>query len=237
MSGLERSPEPTEIVELERGPVLVFAPHPDDEVVGVGGTCRRHALAGDEVRVVVAYDGALGNRGYENEVPAAFVARRQTECRAACDALGYASVNFLGHPENHELSTDDLEKGAAQMAALMADAAPRTVYAPWPGESHVDHHQLGLAVGRAFERYAREASGPVDLWFYEIWSTFRPTRVVDITRQWPDKEHALRLHATQVSARDIVHYIEGLNAYRSLHIDRPGVTHAEAFVGSEEVTW
>lgn len=237
MSATERSPEPVEITELARGPVLVFAPHPDDEVVGVGGTCRRHALAGDEVHAIVAYDGALGNRGFEDEIPAAFVARRQAECRAACDALGYASVNFLGHPENHELSTDDLEKGAAQMAALMDRVAPRTIYAPWPGESHVDHHQLGVAVSRAFEAHAANASGPVDLWFYEIWSTFRPTRVVDITREWPDKERALRLHATQVSARDIVHYIEGLNAYRSLHIDRDGVTHAEAFVGSNEVTW
>ena len=236
MSGLERSPEPVEIAELARGPVLVFAPHPDDEVVGIGGTCRRHVLAGDAVHAVIAYDGALGNRGYEHEVPAAFVARRQAECRAACDALGYDSVHFLGHPENHELSADDLEKGAAQMAALMAKVGPRTVYAPWPGESHVDHHQLGVAVGRAFEQYAVGHEG-AELWFYEIWSTFRPTRVVDITHQWPDKEHALRLHATQVSARDIVHYIEGLNAYRSLHIDRPGVTHAEAFVGSKEVTW
>lgn len=231
-----RSPEPIEH-EPARGTVLVFAPHPDDEVVGVGGTCRRHALAGDGVHAVIAYDGALGNRGHEDIESERFVARRQEECRAACDALGYRSVRFLGHPENHELSDADVAAGAGQMAGLIDLVAPRTVYAPWPGESHVDHHQLSRAVTAAIALANERGQRDIELWYYEIWSTFRPTHVVDITAQWPDKERALRLHETQVGARDIVHFIKGLNDYRSLHIDRPGVVRAEAFVRSTEVTW
>lgn len=235
MSGASRSPDPVEL-RPAAGTVLVLAPHPDDEVVGVGGTCRRHVLAGDDVHAIVAYDGALGNRGHEDVSPERFVARRQEECRAACESLGYRSVQFLGHPENHELSDGDLAAGAEQMAGLLDQVEPRTVYAPWPGESHVDHHELARAATAGVE-LAQTRGREVELWYYEIWSTFRPTHVVDITAQWPDKEHALRLHASQVGARDIVHYIKGLNDYRSLHIDRPGVAQAEGFVRSTEVTW
>jgi N-acetylglucosamine malate deacetylase 1 len=222
--------EPVVLDELARGPVLLFAPHPDDEVIGAGGTCLRHVAAGDEVHVVVVYDGALGRRGFEHMDEAAFVALRQDECRAACRALGFASVMFLGHPEGRELSDDDRTKGAEQMAALIRRFAPRTVYAPWPGESHPDHHTLARAVAVAIDEL-HASDGPVpELWTFEVWSTFHPSHVVDVSEQWPAKASALALHHSQASVRDLSHYVEGLNHYRALYIDRPGATHAEGLI-------
>lgn len=227
------SVEPAVLDELASGPVLLFAPHPDDEVIGVGGTCLRHTAAGDEVHVIVAYDGALGRRGYEHMEDAAFVALRQDECRAACDALGFASVMFLGHPEGRELSDDDLAKGAGQMAALIRRFAPRTVYAPWQGESHPDHHTLACAVAVAFDTLHASDDPVPELWTYEVWSTFPPSHVVDISAQWLAKASALALHHSQSSVRDLSHYVEGLNHYRSLYIDRPGATHAEGLIHTD----
>ena len=40
--------------------VLVLAPHPDDEVLGCGGTILLHAAQGDAVHVVIAFDGLNG---------------------------------------------------------------------------------------------------------------------------------------------------------------------------------
>ncbi|MFK7743149.1 MAG: PIG-L deacetylase family protein, partial [Planctomycetota bacterium] len=43
------------------GRVLVFAPHPDDEVAGPGGILALHQQNGDAVRVVVTTDGTNGD--------------------------------------------------------------------------------------------------------------------------------------------------------------------------------
>ena len=40
--------------------VLVISPHPDDDVIGCGGTLRRHVLDGDEVRVIYLTSGERG---------------------------------------------------------------------------------------------------------------------------------------------------------------------------------
>ena len=44
------------VVELNR--VLVVAAHPDDEVLGCGGTIAKHADAGDQVQILIVAEGA-----------------------------------------------------------------------------------------------------------------------------------------------------------------------------------
>ena len=104
----ERAPLPETLHDLARGPVLLLAPHPDDELLGCGLTCHRHHLQGDPVHVVVAYDGALGNKGSEGTARAEFVRTRQQETRAACRVLGFDSVERWNQHE-HRVSRRALE--------------------------------------------------------------------------------------------------------------------------------
>src|SRR5208282_2448551 len=55
--------EPQTIDQFTSEALLILAPHPDDEVVGPGGTVRRHVLAGAAAAVVVLTDGKWG--GYD----------------------------------------------------------------------------------------------------------------------------------------------------------------------------
>ena len=48
--------------------MTVIAPHPDDEVIGAGGTLALHARQGDRVHVLVAFDGAAALPGVEGVV-------------------------------------------------------------------------------------------------------------------------------------------------------------------------
>jgi LmbE family N-acetylglucosaminyl deacetylase len=149
----ERAPLPETPRELERGRVLVFAPHADDDVIGCGGTAAIHAQQGDPVKVVIVYDGTAGDpeRRYSSDELRAL---RQREARAGGRHLGLADYEFWGYPEGHEPPPELLRVGAERVAALVRSYRPRTLYAPWIGEHHLDHHvlakvvRLGLALAR-----------------------------------------------------------------------------------------
>ncbi len=97
--------QPTErsIDDIEAGPVLVVAPHNDDEVLGVGGLIQRHLARGDPVTVVLMTNGDGQYRGpFRNRRSAVrFGYYRQRETRRALEALGMDpdGVVFLGYPD------------------------------------------------------------------------------------------------------------------------------------------
>ncbi|MCX7176987.1 MAG: PIG-L family deacetylase, partial [Proteobacteria bacterium] len=73
--------------------VLVFAPHPDDEVFGCGGTLCLLAAAGADISVVIVSDGALGGNAAD------LVGRRESESLAAAEVLGYPPPTFWRLPD------------------------------------------------------------------------------------------------------------------------------------------
>ena len=136
--------------------VLVLAAHPDDEVLGVGGTMAQLAAAGTRLRLVSVTDGEASHPGHPD--PAALAARRAAETAGALEVLGAqaAEVIRLGFPDTGVAAReDDL---AAQVRELAADCD--AVLAPWDLDVHADHE----AVGRA----ARHAS-PLTFW-YPVWT-------------------------------------------------------------------
>ncbi len=220
-----RAPLPEAITAPERGDVLLFAPHPDDDLIGAGCTAALHAAQGDRVQVVVAYDGAAGvadeSRGLSREE---FVALREHEARAGGAHLGLTEYEFWRFPEGHEPGPAEFEAGVTRCLVTLERVRPRTVYAPWLGEHHVDHHVLGRVVRTALERAGFEGSA----WGYEVWSPLVPTRVVDVTYLFERKASGLEEHRSQLAHTDLIHCIRGLNAHRSLYLPE-GRTYAEAF--------
>ena len=74
--------------------VLVMCAHADDEVIGVGGTLRKLADAGAEIRRVVFSEGAEGYTALEDRER--IVATRELETRAVCAILGIHEYINLG---------------------------------------------------------------------------------------------------------------------------------------------
>lgn len=113
------------------GPLLVLAPHPDDESIGCGGLIAAATAAGHAVRVVVLTDGAGSHPGYPG-----LAALRQEEACAAVAELGLPAdaIVFLGLPDGA------LAANNATVERILAFCPdPGTILATWPHDPHCDH--------------------------------------------------------------------------------------------------
>src|SRR5262244_239796 len=112
--------------------VLVVAPHPDDEVLGCGGTMARHAAGGDEVHVVVV------TRGHPDVFSAESVEQVRNEMHEAHKVLKVRSVRFLDFPAPR---TDTVPRHtvADAMAGVLRELKPHVLYIPHHGDLHFEH--------------------------------------------------------------------------------------------------
>lgn len=219
----ERAPRPETALGPPHGRVLLLAPHADDDVLGAGGTCALHAAQGDFLQVVVVYDGLAGDPERRFE-PAELAERRRREARAGGAHLGLTRYEFLGHPEGHLPSPAELLAGAHSLAERVRLHAIDTVYAPWVGEHHLDHHVLARATRLALALAGFRGAA----WGYEVWTPLVPTWIVDVSTVQARKLAALAEHRTQLAYHDIRAKGLALSAQRAMYL-APEATHGEAF--------
>jgi len=201
---------------LGAGPVLVFAPHPDDEVFGCGGAIARHVEAGDRLKVVILTDGAFGAAQ-----PEAVRAIREDESRAAARVLGYGEPSFWRLPDRGlHLDEGLIERLRASIEAEQA----ALVYAPSWWEIHPDHLSLALACAEAVRR---STSAP-SLALYEVGMPLHPNALLDITAQVARKDAAMACFASQLEAQTYDEQVRGLDRFRSYTLPR-AVRAAEAY--------
>jgi LmbE family N-acetylglucosaminyl deacetylase len=148
--------------ELAR-PAIVFAPHPDDETLGCGGTIMRKRAMEADVSIVVMTDGS---RSHASRISPAELARiRADEVVGAANVLGIAEekVRLLGFPDG-ELEAHE-RAGADIVASILLEQRPAEVYVPYRREHPRDH--------RATFRIVRSALGlcpsPVVVFEYPVW--------------------------------------------------------------------
>jgi LmbE family N-acetylglucosaminyl deacetylase len=135
---------------LPRGRIAVLSPHPDDEVLGVGGLL---VAARCPVDVIAITSGERSHPGRPG-----LAAVREAEQLEALGSLGLeVRIARLGVPDGGVAACADL---AARIAPLVQKAA--LVLAPWPHDGHPDHDATGAAAIRAC------AGRP--LAFYPIWT-------------------------------------------------------------------
>lgn len=217
---------------------MVVAAHPDDEVLGCGGTIARHADAGDQVQVLIVAEGATSRQQQRDqgqateELSALALAAQQ-----AGAILGAQGVELLDLPDNRldSLARLDLIK---RIEERITRHQPQVVYVHHAGDVNVDHRRLHEAVVTA----CRPTPGhPVRrLLSFEVASStewqppgsapaFQPNWFVDIAAQWPRKREALVAYASEMRpwphARSIV-ALEHLARWRGAQV---GVKAAEAF--------
>lgn len=205
------------------GPWLVFAPHPDDETFGMGGSLMLAKQGEIATHVVVMTDGALGGK-LDNLVNV-----RQQELQKACDLLGVSSLNCLNQPDRHLSISNSL---VCRIATLIQEIRPAAVFFPAPFEPHPDHRSTAQLVWAALQSLSTEPQGrqleAPQAYSYEI-SVQSPINILlDITSVIADKRTAMAVYSSQNAENDYPQLVEGLNKGRSFTLPEP-VRFAEGF--------
>jgi LmbE family N-acetylglucosaminyl deacetylase len=173
----------------QTGPVVILAPHPDDETLGCGGLIARRISEGRRVVVVVITDGRALLRRFgvaANPTEGEVSAMRKDETRRSVEILGgnVADIRFLDF-ENERLVAQKAE-ALARITALLKEVAPAEVYFPSPFEGHAEH-----VVTNEIARAACAATGACPATFEFIVNLKRGSSIESLPR---------RLHAVDVSA-------------------------------------
>jgi LmbE family N-acetylglucosaminyl deacetylase len=132
---------------------VIFAPHPDDEILGCGGTIAKKLSEGYDISVVFMTDGrySLMEIGvHSNPSPVELKEIRKMEAKRAAKVLGI---------EEEKLFFFDIEDGTLQKNEKLAkkkiteilNGFPKEVYIPQEKEFHVDHRVTNLLVRSAIK--------------------------------------------------------------------------------------
>ncbi len=201
-AGLRAIPTvPADELASAGGRVIVVAPHPDDEVLGCGGTLAMLARRGRDVRVVGVTDGEACYPGHATLAPSQLARIRREERAVGLSRLGLPRPSsLLGHPDG-QIDEDRLVE---QLWALVG--RHDTLLATWRRDGHPDHEVAGRAAARV------AASIGCALWEFPVWMwhwaapddarvPWRRLRAVGLDPDAQErKSHAVAAHASQLKA-------------------------------------
>jgi LmbE family N-acetylglucosaminyl deacetylase len=188
-------------------PVLILAPHPDDESLGCGGLIAECCSSGHPVNILVLTDGAGSHPRSRKYSGSRLATLRAEEARNAADALGLPldRIDFLGLSDGHApLRGKALRSTAARIAAFARERDIGTICTTWQHDPHRDHlaaYRLGKLVA--------EAIG-VKLLCYPVWGWTVPENAwlratpilggrLDITGHLAAKQRAIACYQSQTT--------------------------------------
>jgi LmbE family N-acetylglucosaminyl deacetylase len=222
-------------VAADRAVVLVIAAHPDDEVLGCGGTAARRAAAGDALHIGILGTGVTSRGGGQEAGEA--VRMLQADAREVAGMLGAKSIVFGDFPDNR-MDERPLLEVVKQVEEWIGEIGPDVVYTHHAGDLNVDHRVTSLAVLTATrplpasavrELYAFEVLSSTEWAFGQAGPAFRPNVFEDIAAMIDLKVRCLQRYSGEIRAFPHPRSGEALRAAARRWGSVAGLPYAEAF--------
>ncbi|MCX4295767.1 MAG: PIG-L family deacetylase [Lachnospiraceae bacterium] len=219
--------------------VLIVAAHPDDEVLGVGGTVARHVAEGDEVYALILGEGQTSRGRHREDIDQKVVEALHKNTLDSAKAVGYQEVFFADFPDNRFDHVDllDIVKVVEQMIEKLH---PEIVYTHYSGDLNVDHQYTARAVLTASrpigdycvaEIYAFETLSSSEWNFdYSAQPAFCPNVFVDITDYYYKKEQAMNCYVSELCDFPHPRSLVGMDSLSKTRGMTAGMERAEAFM-------
>lgn len=221
---------------------LVVAAHPDDEVLGCGGTIAKMASQGVLVNIAFLADGVSSRKSPQKDQQKELSDRRAA-AKKACDILGAKSVFFGEFPDN-KMDVPALLDIVRTVENLISEYQPDTLLTHHGGDVNIDHRRTHEAVVAA----CRPQGGhPVKkLLSFEVASStewqpphsapsFLPNYFVDISNTLDKKIAALEFYAKELRTWPHPRSRRGVEHLAHWRGSTIGVEAAEAFILSRQL--
>ena len=188
------------------GNVLVIAAHPDDELLGCGGTIARMSDAGQEVHIAIFGEGITSRHAERSEADQAELDALHTTAQQVAGLLGAASLHLYQLPDNRFDSLPMLEV-VKPIEELIEKLQPEIIFTHSGGDLNVDHvvlHRATLTATRPMaghpvkQLYSYEVPSSTEWSFGQFEPVFRPGLFVDIAETLERKVAGMALYESEV---------------------------------------
>ncbi len=215
--------------------VLVVAAHPDDEVLGCGGTIARFANEGSQVTIVLMGEGPQSRHdNKESGAQSKDVKEVRSFSERAAEAMGVKDVRSLSFPDNAFDSVPLLDLVKA-IEKVKEEIRPSVVFTHSAADLNIDHVLTNKAVLTACR--SMEDESVKGIYAFEIASStewnvpysFSPTMYVDIHKTIDQKINALQCYETEIRQFPHPRSEKNLRAMATVRGATAGFHCAEAF--------
>lgn len=210
---------------------IVIAPHPDDEVLGVGGVLLRRKSEGATIGWLIV-TGITAESGWNDEK----IKKRADEIRKINALFGFDSVFELNFPTTM-LDHVPMSDVVAAISNVFKTFGPEEVFVPHPSDVHTDHRVVFDAVASCTKwfRYpsikrvlAYETLSETDFGLGTS-QAFQPNVFIDIEAYLPVKLHAMNIYSSEMGDFPFPRSNEAIRALSTLRGAASGFKAAEAF--------
>lgn len=222
---------------------MVIVAHPDDEILGVGATVKKHAQNNDEVIGLILGEGQTSRYQVREQAPKEIIEELHQNTIKAAKEVGYKQIYFTDLPDNRfdHLDLLDIVK---RIEYFIKKEEPNIIYTHHGGDLNIDHqltHQAVITATRPIsssfqkigggvkEIYAFETLSSTE-WEFSYQNAFLPNIFIDVTETFDSKLKAMNYYKSELCFFPHPRSLEGLRVSAQKWGCVIGKEYAEAFM-------
>lgn len=182
--------------------IIVIAPHPDDDILGAGGTLLKAKSLGAEVHIIYVTNGEpLQSENIKKET--------LEVCKKA---------KFIPHFLNFEPKKINVydDEAIKNITAIINEINPGAIFISFFLDNHVDHRSVNHLMYNCFN--SNVFNNNIEIWSYQIYSSILPNVIIDVTDMINKKSKLIDIWKSVSRFNDLAHYILGINASNSIYL-------------------
>jgi len=212
--------------------ILVVAAHPDDEILGIGGTLIKHVKCKDDVFCLILGEGATSRDGFKDKE----VVMLHKQCQEAGKIIGFKEI-FLSKLPDNKFDSISLLEVVKKVEKHISKVKPDIIYTHHKGDVNVDHQITYQAVMTACrpcnpacpnEIYSFETLSSTE-WQLDQNMLFTPNVYVDIEKEIETKIKAMKTYKSEIRKYPHPRSVEGIKILASYRGLQSNLKYVEAF--------